>query len=74
MVLFSEFAGDLAASMQIEASRFETLEQAFLASVSMARDGECVVLAPGCASAYPYTNFRERGEAFRMMAKEWLNS
>lgn len=74
VVLFSEFAGDLAASMQIEASRFETLEQAFLASVSMARDGECVVLAPGCASAYPYTNFRERGEAFRMMAKEWLNS
>jgi UDP-N-acetylmuramoylalanine--D-glutamate ligase len=74
VVLFSEFADDLAASLGIDAPKVESLDAAFCAAVDQAKAGESVVLAPGCASAYPYTNFRERGDAFRAMAKEWLES
>ncbi len=49
-----------------------TLEAAFTAAAAEAREGEAILLAPGCASAAPYASFRERGEAFRQMAKEWL--
>lgn len=51
---------------------FKTLDDAFAAATAAARPGDAVLLAPGCASAAPYANFRERGEAFQAMAKEWL--
>lgn len=53
---------------------FETLKEAFLAAANQATDGETVMLAPGCASASPYANFRERGAAFKEIAKEWLEN
>ena len=53
-------------------NRFDSLEEAFDAAVSAAVSGEAIVFAPGCASAYPYSNFRERGEAFRAIAGAWL--
>jgi UDP-N-acetylmuramoylalanine--D-glutamate ligase len=46
--------------------RFETMEAAFGAAVSAA--------VAGCASAEPYANFRERGDAFREMARAWLEA
>jgi UDP-N-acetylmuramoylalanine--D-glutamate ligase len=52
--------------------QYETLEAAFAAATDAAQAGETILLAPGCASADPYVHFRERGEAFRAMAKEWL--
>ena len=51
---------------------FESMPAAFSAAVKEAKEGEAVLLAPGCASADPYASFRERGEAFRQIAKEWL--
>jgi UDP-N-acetylmuramoylalanine-D-glutamate ligase len=33
-----------------------------------------VMLAPGCASAYPHTNFRERGMAFQSAVEAYLQS
>lgn len=53
---------------------FPSLEAAFMAAVQAAKPGEVVMLAPGCASLEPYANFRERGEAFKNMAKDWLNN
>ncbi len=53
---------------------YPSLEGAFAAATRAAKPGEAILLAPGCASAEPYANFRERGEAFRAMAKEWLES
>lgn len=53
---------------------FATLGEAFGAAALAAAPGETVMLAPGCASAEPYRNFRERGDAFRAIAKEWLNN
>jgi UDP-N-acetylmuramoylalanine--D-glutamate ligase len=49
-----------------------TLEAAFTAAAAEAKEGEAIILAPGCASAAPYSSFRERGEAFRRIAREWL--
>jgi UDP-N-acetylmuramoylalanine--D-glutamate ligase len=51
---------------------FPTMQDAFFAAVADAEPGDAVVLMPGCASAEPYANFRERGDAFRGLAKEWL--
>ena len=51
---------------------FDSMPAAFKAAVGEAKEGEAVLLAPGCASADPYASFRERGEAFRQIAKEWL--
>ncbi len=51
---------------------YNSLKDAFMAAVKAAAVGDVVVLSPGCASAEPYANFRERGDAFRQIAKEWL--
>ncbi len=49
-----------------------TLEEAFKSAMAQAQPGDVVMLSPGCASAPPYANFRERGEAFRALVAEWL--
>lgn len=53
---------------------YPDLESAFTAAVAAAQAGEVVMLAPGCASSGPYKNFKERGAAFKKIAKEWLNT
>lgn len=50
-----------------------SLEMAFRMAADQAKAGEIILLAPGCSSAAPYANFRERGAAFREIAKDWLN-
>lgn len=51
---------------------YDSMGDAFQAATEAAKAGEAVLLAPGCASAEPYLNFKERGEAFRQMAKDWV--
>lgn len=53
---------------------YNSLREAFQAAVAGAAAGEVIVLSPGCASAEPFADFRERGEAFRKIAKEWLGT
>ena len=53
---------------------FDTMEQALEAALQDAESGDVVILMPGCASAEPFANFRERGDAFRTRAKEWAES
>jgi UDP-N-acetylmuramoylalanine--D-glutamate ligase len=53
------------AVLGVDAPWFASLEDATAAAASDARPGESVLLCPGGASAEPYANFRERGEAFR---------
>lgn len=50
----------------------EDLAKAFAKATQICPPGGAILLAPGCASARPYANFKERGEAFRRIAKEWL--
>ncbi len=53
---------------------FETMAEAFQDAVRNANAGEVVMLAPGCASMDQFDDFRERGNVFKAMAKEWLES
>lgn len=52
---------------------FSTLEQAFSAAIKAAAKGEVVMLSPGCASFDQFKDFRDRGNVFKEIAKEWLN-
>ncbi len=51
---------------------FDSMQEALNAAIKEAKSGEAVILMPGCASAEPYANFKERGDAFKKMAKEWI--
>lgn len=53
---------------------FSTLKQAFECAIQEAISGEVVMLAPGCASSDQFKDFRDRGDAFREIATEWLRS
>lgn len=71
-VLFGPAPDALRTMLGIDAPAFPSLAEAFHHAVSSALAGDAVILAPGCASSFPYANFRERGEAFQEIAKEWL--
>lgn len=51
---------------------FATMEEAFVAATKNARPGEAIMLAPGCASADQFRDFRHRGDVFRELAREWM--
>jgi UDP-N-acetylmuramoylalanine--D-glutamate ligase len=53
---------------------YEKMEDAARAAMDAARSGEVVMLAPGCASTDQFRDFRDRGDVFRKLAKEWLES
>jgi UDP-N-acetylmuramoylalanine--D-glutamate ligase len=51
---------------------FDTMKDAFDVATERAVSGEVIMLAPGCASSDQFRDFRDRGEVFKDMAKEWL--
>ncbi len=51
---------------------FDTMDEAFRAATVDAHSGETIMLAPGCASSDQFRDFRDRGDRFRQMAKDWL--
>ena len=53
---------------------FRSIEEAFRIAVDSSDDGEMISLIPGCASSFPFSNFRERGERFREIAQTWLKA
>jgi UDP-N-acetylmuramoylalanine--D-glutamate ligase len=53
---------------------YNTLQEAFRAATEKARPGEVIMLAPGCASTDQFHDFRDRGNVFKRIAKEWLES
>lgn len=53
---------------------YNTLQEAFRAATEKARPGEVIMLAPGCASTDQFQDFRDRGNVFKSIAKEWLES
>ncbi|MBL8049507.1 MAG: UDP-N-acetylmuramoyl-L-alanine--D-glutamate ligase [Chthonomonas sp.] len=71
-ILFGPNPDPLRAMIGGDLPWFESMTEAFRFAVTSASAGDAIVLAPGCASAYPYANFRERGDAFTEVAKEWL--
>jgi UDP-N-acetylmuramoylalanine--D-glutamate ligase len=61
--------GWLGQEHQVYLSMLEALTEALKSAIP----GDAVHLAPGGASSEPYASFRERGEAFKQAAKEWLD-
>ncbi len=53
--------------------KFETMGEAFAAATQEAKSGETIMLSPGCASSDQFQDFRDRGDVFRKIAKEWLD-
>jgi UDP-N-acetylmuramoylalanine--D-glutamate ligase len=47
--------------------RDETLERAVAHAAEVARPGDVVLLSPACASYDQFSNFEERGDAFRRL-------
>lgn len=73
VVFFSDHADALAEAVgRASDPKFSSLDEAFSHAAKLAEPGDTVMLAPGCASAEPYANFRERGEAFEAMVRGWL--
>lgn len=58
----------------VDLVHFESLELAFADCAKAAEKGEIIMLAPACASTPPYANFKERGDAFKSVAAEWLEA
>lgn len=71
--LFGTDARPILKELEIDAPVFGSMEQAFYVASENAKSGEAILLAPGCASKDQFTDFRARGEAFRKVAKEWLD-
>lgn len=69
--LFGSDAANIAAQIGGEWPEFSTLAEAFTAAAMAAKPGEAVMLAPGMASMDQFSDFRERGELFVHLAKEW---
>lgn len=70
--LYGVEASDLREKIGLELNVYPSLEAAFEAATQAARSGETVILSPGCSSTAPFANFRERGDAFKKCAREWL--
>jgi len=58
----------------VEHAVFPSLEEAFAGCVARAREGDIVLLSPGCASYDMFANFEERGEAFRRLVEGHVGS
>lgn len=72
--LFGRDAAELNAHLGGGLPIFETMGEAFQAALQNARSGEVIMLAPGCASMDQFEDFRDRGNVFKAMAKEWLET
>jgi len=72
--LYGADAEKLNAMMGGEWPVFSSMESAFRESTENVVAGDVIMLAPGCASTDSFRDFRDRGDVFRAVAKEWLDN
>jgi UDP-N-acetylmuramoylalanine--D-glutamate ligase len=49
------------------------MREATESALANAQSGDTVILSPGCASMDEFEDFRQRGDVFKAIAKEWLD-
>ena len=54
-----------------EIEKFDTLNDAFDSAISIATEGDTILLSPACASFDQYLNFEERGKHFISLVAEY---
>ncbi|MFY9235336.1 MAG: UDP-N-acetylmuramoyl-L-alanine--D-glutamate ligase [Fimbriimonadaceae bacterium] len=72
--IFGESKDQISAQANGDSSVHETMQDAFEHALRNAKRGDVIILAPGCASTDQFKDFRHRGDVFRTLAKEWLQS
>lgn len=72
--LFGRDAGSISDQLGGGFPVFGTMREAFQEATRHAQSGEVIMLAPGCASMDQFEDFRDRGNVFKAMAKEWLET
>ncbi|MEO8488065.1 MAG: UDP-N-acetylmuramoyl-L-alanine--D-glutamate ligase [Betaproteobacteria bacterium] len=73
VLLIGRDAGDVArglAGTNVPVETVGTLDAAVARAVALARSGDTVLLSPACASLDQFSNFEERGLAFRTRVRE----
>ena len=58
-------------SVELEIRIATDFREAFRSAVAFSQQGDIVLLSPGCASYGWFQDFRERGELFSAMARDW---
>jgi len=66
MIIANAVSGDVAVSQQ------DTMKEAFDRALSLAEEGDVILLSPACASFDQFKNYVERGEYFRSLVEEVL--
>jgi UDP-N-acetylmuramoylalanine--D-glutamate ligase len=74
VLLFGTDAAELAKVLSLNGATYRTMQEAFEAATDRAAEGDTIILAPGCASTDQFRDFRHRGDVFKAIAMEWLNS
>ncbi|MFO0979910.1 MAG: UDP-N-acetylmuramoyl-L-alanine--D-glutamate ligase [Planctomycetaceae bacterium] len=69
----AEFLRDDSTMTTVPIAVASDFQEAFQRAVALSQSGDIVLLSPGCASYGWFTDYRERGEKFESMAKEWSN-
>lgn len=73
LYLFGQSKDELNAALGGGHPVYDRMREATESALRNARPGDAVILSPGCASMDEFEDFRQRGDVFRAIAKEWLN-
>ena len=70
--LIGEAAAIIASNFEgQEIEKFDTLNDAFDSAISIATEGDTILLSPACASFDQYLNFEERGKHFISLVQDY---
>jgi UDP-N-acetylmuramoylalanine--D-glutamate ligase len=72
--IFGSDSHDLSKMLGENFPTYRTMQEAFKAATEQAKPGDTIMLAPGCASTDQFRDFRHRGDVFKAIAMEWLQS